>query len=86
MLSLSNARSARAGSGKDRKSAVISMTARAIDNEGVRDFFNFFLSKAKSNGSPKRRTGYRGRVFLFALSLMPQSYYLNIIFYIRTKM
>jgi hypothetical protein len=55
MLSLSNERSARAGSGKDRKSAVINMAASVIDNVGVRDFFNFFLSKAKDNGSPQRR-------------------------------
>jgi len=69
MLSLSSERSARAGSGKDRKSAVINMTASVIDIAGVRNFFNFFLSKAKGNGSPQRRTGYRGRIFPFCLEL-----------------
>jgi hypothetical protein len=54
MLALISERSARAGNGKDRKSAVINMAVSVIDNAGVRDFFNFFLSKAKDNGLPQR--------------------------------
>ena len=57
------------------------MTARAIDNADVRNFFNFFLSKAKGNGSPQGRS-YADEAFFFfclgpyALKLFPKYHFL----------
>ena len=53
MLSLISERSALAGSGRERKSAVIKMAATVIDIAGASDGFNFFLSKTKGYGSPQ---------------------------------